>query len=66
MDHAFTRSNQAGYTGPFFKMKRKEAFEQSTLDNRVIRGPFDKNKDKRGLNTTDHVTVGTVSMVFDK
>ena len=53
MDRAFTGSNQVGYTGLFFKRKRKEVFDQSTLNNRVIWSPFVKKKDKRGLNTIE-------------
>ena len=50
--------------GQFSKRKRKEVFDQSTLNNRIIWGPFVKKKGKRGLNTTDHVLYMYCKYIF--
>ena len=52
--HSARDQTKQGIQARFIKGREKRLFQQST-SNRVIWGPFIKKKDKRGLNTTDHV-----------
>ena len=56
--HAHSTRDQN--TGPFFKRKMKEVFPAIDSKQGYL-GPFVQKKDKRGLNTTDHVQYNCVS-----